>query len=231
MRIAAEGSGGTMANEAREHAAETLETGNAPTTPPGDNLGLEFVRDLASSWRAHAEHAGRCAHVDDDLGVAFVDTQSPSLFMNLAVILRPLAAHDAATFTTRAVEFFGARDGGMFAVWSLWPLPDLRPYGFPLGGHPPWMVRDGSGTPPATPAELRIVEVHDRDTAAAYEVALVNGFPVPELQPPRPGCFFEGDVLHAPGWRHFVGYVGDEPVATASAYVGDSLVRVDNIAT
>jgi hypothetical protein len=93
------------------------------------------------------------------------------------------------------------------------------------------MVRSPGDDLPVAPPSLRVEKVHDDDTAFGYETALVNGFPVPELQPPTPGCFFLGDTRRTPNWHHYVGYVDDTPVASASAYAGSHLLRVDNVAT
>jgi GNAT superfamily N-acetyltransferase len=210
---------------------EVLENGYARTTPPGDNLAIDFVRDLAESYRRHAQHAGHATLVDDDHGVVLADNGSRSLFLNPAVLTRPLSEAGAAPFAERVAAFFAGRPGGPYAVWSFWPTPDLRPHGLVLAGHPPFMLREMGGRPAGMPSDLRIVTVDDDASAAAYEIALVNGFPVHELQPPQPGCFFAGDARQAPGWHHFVGFVGDEPVATASAYEGERVVRVDNVST
>jgi predicted GNAT family acetyltransferase len=51
------------------------------------------------------------------------------------------------------------------------------------------------------------------------------------LQPFEAVTLFTRDALTAAGWTHFVGYVDDRPVAVGSTYIGDRLVRVDNIAT
>ncbi len=214
-----------------EHADEPLENGYSATTPRGDNLVFEFVRDLATSWADFARDARTETLVDEDLGVVCVDNGSPSLFLNPVVLMRPLEPGNTVTFTRRTTEFYGGCNGGPFGVWSMWPLPDLRPYGFTLAGHPPWMVRPPGGDLPAPPPELRIAKVEDVASAFGYETALVDGFPVEELQPPRPGSFFLGDTLRTPSWHHYVGYVDDAPVACASAYTGAHLVRVDNVAT
>jgi hypothetical protein len=211
--------------------AEVLENGYAATTPPGDNVTNEFVRDQAESWAAHAYAAGRTVELDGGLGALLVDNQSPTLFLNPVWLLQPLAAGDAAALAARAASFYGARDGGMYAIWSAWPTPDLREHGLVLSGHPPLMLREPGGMVPAPPSDLRIERVHDAHTAAAYETTLIDGFPIHDLQPAQPGTFFEGDVMNAPGWHHYVGFVDDVPVATASAYVGPHVLRVDNVAT
>jgi GNAT superfamily N-acetyltransferase len=146
-------------------------------------------------------------------------------------LLRPFATADVPAITARAADFYGARDGGMYTIWSMWPTPDLRDHGLFLSGHPPLMLREPGGNAPAPPAELHVERVTDARTADAYEIALIDGFPIRDLQPARPGAFFEGDVVNAAGWHHYVGFVDDVPVATASAYVGPHTLRVDNVAT
>jgi GNAT superfamily N-acetyltransferase len=93
------------------------------------------------------------------------------------------------------------------------------------------MVRLAGGPFPPPPRELRIVPVDDNRTAFDYERALIYGYPAPQLQPMTEVTLITPGALDAPGWHHFVGYVDGEPVASGSGYVGDRLVRVDNIAT
>jgi len=126
-------------------------------------------------------------------------------------------------------DFFGT-EGAPFLLDSAWPLPDLRPHGFMLMGHPPMMLRPPSVLP-AAPAELRIRPVTDAATATDLERTLVDGYPAPQLQPFRGVTLMTDGTLRAPGWHHFVGYVDDRPVAAGSCYVGEQLLRVENIAT
>jgi hypothetical protein len=212
-------------------AAPELETGYHSSTPPGDSLFLDVVRDLAVSYRLHAELAGGRAMVDDALGVALADNGSPALYLNPVVLLRPLGDHEAEAFAQRCASFYGSRSGGGFAVWSLWPTPDLRPFGFQLGGHPPFMLREAGGRAPGIPDGLRIEQVIDDTTAFDFETAMVDGFPVAELQPAQPGAYLDGESRSTPGWHHFVGYIDGRPVASSSAYVGERVLRVDNVAT
>ena len=118
-----------------------------------------------------------------------------------------------------------------FLLDSAWPTPNLESIGFAPIGHPPLMVRPAGAAFPAPPPELRIVRVDDDRTAYDYEHTLIYGYPAPQLQPMNEVTLVTPKALDAPGWHHFVGYVGDDPVTAGSAYVGDRLVRVDNIAT
>jgi hypothetical protein len=130
---------------------------------------------------------------------------------------------------SRLRAFYDAGEGP-FLVDSAWPTPDLRPHGFMLMGHPPLMVRAANTPLPAAPSELRIVTVTDA-TAADLERTLIDGYPAPMLQPFEQVRMFTPAALSAAGWKHFVGYVDDRPVAAGSSSVGDRLLRVENIAT
>src|SRR5262249_13047445 len=109
--------------------------------------------------------------------------------------------------------------------------PDLRPDGLQLMGHPPLMLRTKSDPPPPPPTDLTIVRVHDAQTAGDMERTLVEGYPAPQFQPFSGVRLYVPEVFDADGWHHFVGYADGGPVAAGSCYVGDRLLRVENIAT
>jgi hypothetical protein len=205
-----------------------LEKGYGPGSLRGDNLLNDFVQECAESFRAFGAARGdRVERVD---GVAsLIDAGSPLPFSNRAVLEAPI--DDTRAVLDHVRPFYDAGPATPFLLDSAWPTPDLSPIGFVLMGHPPLMVRP-SGTPfPAPPPELRIVRVDDGRSAYDYEHALIHGYPAPQLQPMREVTLVTPNALDAPGWHHFVGYVDDAPVASGSGYVGEQLVRVDNIAT
>jgi phytoene/squalene synthetase len=107
--------------------SDQLETGYAATTPPGDNLALDFVRDLASSWRAHADSAGRPAHTDDALGVAFVEVARRHNSAGLTHEVEPTLR----LFYTRPFRVLGS---GRFADACLERIADPRLRALPLVG-------------------------------------------------------------------------------------------------
>jgi len=208
--------------------AESLETGYGAATRPGDNLLNDFVQEGAASYAHFAAARGdRVARAD---GLAtMVDAGSPLPFINRAVLERPI--HDTREVVEHIRPFYDRGPHTPFLLDSAWPTPDLSPIGFVPMGHPPLMVRAAGAPLPDPPRELRIVRVDDDRRALDYEHALVYGYPAPQLQPVNAVTIVTRDALGAPGWHHLVGYVDNRPVASGSAYVGDRLVRVDNIAT
>lgn len=207
---------------------EILETGYGQSAPPGDNLVNDFQRETAASYVELARARGD--RIDESRPtLALTDSESPLPFWNRAILLEPITDAEPTGAALRA--FFGGRDAGPYLFDSAWPTPDFRQHGCVLMGHPPLMLR-AAGTPlPDTPADLRIVEVHDDATANDLEYTLVEGYPAPQFQPFNGVQLFTPKTLGARGWHHFVGYVGDRPVAAGSSYVGDRLLRVENIAT
>jgi GNAT superfamily N-acetyltransferase len=205
-----------------------LETGYGRSSPGGDNRLNDFVQESAASYAAFGTARGdRTARVESV--VTMVDAGSPLPFINRAVLERPI--DDARTIHDHIRPFYDAGPDTPFLLDSAWPTPDLGSLGFTPMGHPPLMVRPAGAPFPPSPPELRIVRVNDDETAFDYERALIYGYPAPQLQPMTRVTLITPKALDAPGWHHFVGYVDDEPVVSGSGYVGDRLVRVDNVAT
>lgn len=208
---------------------EGLETGYGPGTPPGDNLCLDYVRGMVDGFAELAAAGGQAALEDGDLAVT--DAGSPSPFANAVVMRRPLGEDAWRAAATRMAGFFGVRPGGGYLVFSAWPTPDLAPLGLSLVGHPPLMLRPPGALDVPAVAGLAIREVDGEDDAADWERTLVDGFPVTDLQPHRPGCLLPPAALAVPGWRHWVADLDGAPAACASARVAATHVDVQFVAT
>lgn len=208
---------------------EALETGYGPATAPGDNTCNDYVRGLAAGYTALARARGDLVAEEDD--VVLMDGGSGSPFVNVAVVRRPLSEHGWRTAVERMAAFYSERAGGDYLVFSAWPTADLSGAGFGPVGHPPLMLR-AAGPLAVDPVNgLEIRAVTGEAAAREWESTLVSGFPLAELQPYRAGCVLGPGVPGAEGWRHWVGYLDGEPVATASAYVTSTHVDVEFVAT
>jgi hypothetical protein len=208
---------------------DSLETGYGDNTPDGDNLLNDFARGHAAAFRALAVARGDRMLEQDDLQLTLLDNGSPSPYVNPAVLRRPLDDHEWRDAATVIHEFFAQAPGGPFIVFSAWPTPDLRSFGFDLIGHPPMMVRPASPVEIPTIAGFEIRQVRDLPNAEDYEAVLVHGYPVPELQPFQPGCFLPERALTTPGWTHYLGVLDGRAVATASAFIDNQHVKVENV--
>jgi GNAT superfamily N-acetyltransferase len=205
-----------------------LETGYGPAVPLGDNLCNDFVQESARSFAAFATARGdRVARVEGT--VTMTDAGSPIPFFNRAMLECPVREVDALVGELRA--FYSSDRDPSVPFLLDWATPPLGAHGFALMGHPPLMMRPAHSSLPTPPRELRICPVVDERTARDFEHTLAYGYPAPPLQPVKTATLFTPAALTASGWRHFVGYEDDRPVTAGSAYVGDRLIRVDNIAT
>ena len=112
---------------------------------------------------------------------------------------------------------------------SPWPTRDLREHGLALAGHPRSCCRlpDAATTPPVTDLEIR--QVTDETGLADAERVLIEGYPLPELQPFQPGALYNATFLGGPS-TVWVGYDGDVPLATSTAHNAAGLTVVENVA-
>jgi hypothetical protein len=205
-----------------------LETGYGRGVPPGDNLVNDFQQETVASYLELARARGD--RVDQSRAtLAMTDSESALPFWNRAMLLEPIT--DSEPIAQALHEFYGGRNAGPYLFDSAWPTPDFRAHGCTLMGHPPLMLRASATPVPEPPADLRIVPVHDATTATDFERTLVDGYPAPQFQPFNGVQLFTPNTFDARGWHHFVGYVGSRAVAAGSCFVGDRLLRVENIAT
>jgi GNAT superfamily N-acetyltransferase len=208
---------------------EQLESGYGTATPRGDNFCNDYQQGLAEAYGALAKARGD--RVLDDPELMLCDAASPSLFGNVAVVRRPLSEDEWSAAVARMRSFYRRQQGGDFLMFSAWPTPDLGRHDFGRIGHPPLMLRLPAALSIDAIEGFTIRPVLDARDAQDWERVLVNAFPVPELQPPRPGCVLPESALAAPGWRHWVGYLNGEPVSTASVHIGGRHLNVEYIST
>jgi hypothetical protein len=208
---------------------EVLETGYGDATASGDNLLNDFARGEAKAFGSLARARGDRVEDDPDFQMLLADGNSPTLFGNVVAPRRPFTAEEWPAAVERMHQFYAGQPGGPFVVFSAWPTPDLRSSDFGRIGHPPVMFRPAA--PLAMPAidEFSIRVVVDAAGARDWDYVMVHGYPLPELQPYEVGRLLPERALAATAWRHYVGYLGDTPVATGSAFLHDAYVHVEFI--
>jgi hypothetical protein len=210
---------------AAEPAEQPLETGWLRDTPTADTLLRSFVLGTADWMEAVARASGGPVLRTDD--VLAVDEHSAHLLFNNAVLMRPLNAARAEKVAADLMGFFGGA-GGPYSMFC--PFPAEVP-GLEVFGHPPLMLRVAGGSAPPVPPELEIRAAETREDLEAYERVLVDGFPLEELKPWRPGVAFHPANLHVPGVQLFVGRVDGAPVTCASSIIGCGVNHVEFVAT
>jgi hypothetical protein len=215
------------------HALEPhLRAGWEPDTPITDSL----LRRFLVNWTLSIEAQGRPFNARtlrrDDL--AAVDVGRPSVGGNVATLLAPLFSEDVDEVMAALDTFYGFASGkrsGAVYLFSPWPSPDLRPHGWTLVDHQPLMFRPAGGSLPPSPPGLRIEEVRDAEGVRAFEIAIVDGFPIRELTGHAPGAAFSAGMLADERQRLWVGWEGERPVSAASAFVAAGVNNVTLVAT
>lgn len=204
--------------------APALTTGWEPQLPDADSLCLRWLRHWSDQLALFAAAAGGSVLAGE--GYLLADHRRPASFFNAAVLLAP--PRDSSVFGSVLDEIEGHAAGGAgdLYLWSLWPTPDLRPRGWELDGHPPLMVRPPSTVFPGPPAEgARDPErVTSAAGLAAWERVLVEGYPLPELQPFRPRALLDPALLEDARIRFWTSDDGDGgPVAASAQFVAHGL--------
>jgi hypothetical protein len=207
-------------------APPRLESGWEPDTPLADTLLRRFVFNLAATATLPvAAMGGRVLRLDQ---VAAADLGRPAGFANSATLLQPQTV-DRLAGTMEELDGFYRHGRGEVLLWSAWPTPDLRPYGWQLEGHPPLLLRPAGGQPP--PSELEIEPVRDAAALRVYEQTVIGGFPLEELAQAPPGSMLDQRVLGERRLRFWLGRVGGEPVGTAATTLESGLNGVALIVT
>jgi GNAT superfamily N-acetyltransferase len=201
-------------------------------TPVEDSLLRAFLVNWTLSIEAQGEPFNARTLWRD--GLAAVDVGHPAVGGNVATLLAPLFSEDVGEIVAALDDFYGFASGestGAVYLFSAWPTPDLRAHGWTLVDYQPLMLRPTGGEAPASPPELRIEEVHDKEGLRAFERVIVNGFPIAELVGQGPGAAFKVEMLEDERQRLWVGWEGDQPVSAASAFVAAGVNNVTLVAT
>lgn len=188
--------------------------------PAGDTVLRDFTDAWAESLALAVGAAG--GRVERLAGVVVTDPGRPLSYWTSAVLTQPPEYGDGwdAVATTAAAAVPSGR--GDLHLWSPWPTPDLSRHGWRLDGHPPVLLRlPGAPLPPAA-GDLEVTEVQDADGLAEWERLVVEGYPLTDLQPYRPGVLFGPGLLDTP-MRLWLGRAGGWAVGAAASYVAAGL--------
>jgi len=209
-----------------------LRAGWEPDTPVTDSLLRRFLVNWTASIEAHGLPLGGRSLRRDDL--AAVDLGRPSFGFNVATLLAPLFAEGVDEVVAAFDDFYGFSAGktsGSVFLFSPWPTPDLRPHGWTLVEYQPFMLRPAGGEAPPLPPGLRIEEVRDEEGLRAFEVAIIRGFEMRELDGLGPGAGFSTGMLTDDRHRLWVGCEADRPVCAAATFIEAGINDVTLVAT
>jgi hypothetical protein len=209
-----------------------LRAGWEPDTPLMDSLLRRFLVNWTEAIEVNGLALGGRRLRRDDL--AAVDVGRPTVGDNTVTLLAPLFPHDVEEVIGTLDDFFDFANPGLSGsvfLFSPWPTPDLRRYGWSLVDYSPLMLRPAGGKPPPAPLRLRIEKVRNAASLRAFEVAIVRGFPLPEVEALGPGAAFSDQILTDDRVRLWVGWEGDWPVSAAAAFVAAGVTNVTLVAT
>ena len=209
-----------------------LRAGWEPDTPVTDSLLRRFLVHWTLGMEAYGLPLGGRSLRRDDL--AAVDVGRPTLLGNVVTLLAPLfpeGVHEVLAALDDFYAFSAGATSGTVYLFSPWPTPDLRPHGWALLDYQPLMLRPAGGAAPPPPPGLRIEEVRDVEGLRAFELAMIRGFGLPELEARGPGAAFGAGMLSDDRLRLWVGWEGDRPVSAAAAFVAGGIIDVTLVAT
>lgn len=209
-----------------------LRGGWEPETPVTDSLLRRFLVNWTLGIEAHAIPLGGRRLRRDDL--AAVDVGRPTVGGNVATLLAPLFPDGVDEVVAALDAFYGFAAGvtsGTVFLFSPWPTPDLRSYGWTLLDYQPLMLRPPGGEAPAVPPGLRIEQVRDQAGLLAFESAIVRGFEMLEVERQGPGAAFSADILSDDRQRLWVGWEAERPVSAATTFTAAGINDVTLVAT
>jgi hypothetical protein len=204
--------------------SEHLTTGWEPDLPPEDTLVRQAVLVHASWPVAVAGAAGRPWQSSERWAGGWIGDRGA--LTNPVVLTQPL------THVEDVLGEIGALipPSVPYLLLSPWPTADLQEHGLVLIGHPPLMVRF-----PAPPTPLRrwsgeVREIRDPAELTVAERVLVEGYPMPELDPLNPGDLL-GPTLLQTATRLWIAWLDGAPVAMAAAHSAAGVTLVEYVAS
>lgn len=203
---------------------EHLSTGWEPDLRAGDTLVRQAVL-IHAAWPAEvARHAGRPWRSTARWAGAWIGDRGA--LTNLVMLLQPLT--DPAGILDELNTLYPKHVP--FALISPWPTGDLRAHGLGLIGHPPLMVRFPAPRPASSDSAVEVQEVRDAAGLAIAERVLVDGYPMPDLEPLTPGDLLGPTLLESGTTRLWLGWLDGQPVAVAVAYLHAGATLVEYVA-
>jgi hypothetical protein len=203
---------------------EHLTTGWEADLPPEDTLVRQAVLVHASWPVAVAGAAGRPWRSAAGWAGGWIGDRGA--LTNPVILTQPM---------TRAEDVLEEINGLFppdvpYLLVNPWPTPDLREHGLALIGHPPLMVRFPGPPPPLRrwPGEIR--EIRDPTELRVAERVLVEGYPMPELDPLTPGDLL-GPTLLQTATRIWLAWLDGAPVAMAAAHSAAGVTLVEYVAS
>jgi hypothetical protein len=213
---------------ATDELHDRLETGYDASTPVEDTYVRRFLLNWSESNASITKSLG--GHELSTERFRAADTGRMSTYANSATLLQPLGV-DARPTLQAIEEFYRQRDGNEpreVYLFSAWPTPDLREYGWLLGGHPPVHLLPANNRRTRSPERLRIERVTTAADLRILEQIAIDGYPFHAL---APGTVFGPSLIHDSNLRFWLGKVDESPVGLAISSINHGINQVMLIVT
>jgi hypothetical protein len=205
---------------------EHLTTGWEPELDAGDTLIRRAVLAHASWAVAVPGSLGRPARRTERWSGGRVGDRGA--LTNPVVVTQPLDAASFAEVLDEVGQLFP--EGIPYFLICPFLTPDLTGHGLVKIGHPPLMVRFPGGEAPPLREDVQLAEVTDPAALAVAERVLVEGYPMPDLEPLVEGSILASQILDGPT-RVWTASVDGEPAAVAAAHVAGDATLVEYVAS
>ncbi|HZJ04245.1 MAG TPA: hypothetical protein VFD59_02090 [Nocardioidaceae bacterium] len=173
---------------------------------------MQVARAAGRPWRSEAGWAG--AWIGDR-----------GALTNPVILVQPMS--DPTVVLDEVDELFAPHVP--YFLISPWPTPDLRSHGLELLGHPPLMVRFPAVRHVPTWPGVEVQEVRNADELAIAERILVEGYPMPDIEPLTAGGLLGPSILQA-SIRVWIGSVDGRPASVAAAHLHAGATLVEYVA-
>jgi hypothetical protein len=214
-----------MASSIEPDEGEHLVNGWESDVPDSDTLVRRAVAVHASWGVAVADSLGRPSRRTARWAGGFIGERGA--LTNPVVVTAPIAPEEYAEVVAEVGEL--VPEPVPFFLVSPFPTPDLSALGLVKIGHPPVMVRFAGGQAPPLRDGVELHPVTGADDLAVAERVLVEGYPMPDLEPVVRGSILAPALLDG-ATRVWLAYVDGEPAAIAAAHVAGGAALVEYVA-
>jgi hypothetical protein len=206
---------------------DSLATGWGADEPVDDSVLRQFLFNQADA--VDVMGGGPASRHQRRADVALCDSGGPVLYLNEALLLRPVTSADDPVLDV-VEEFFAASDGRLVMLLSPWPLPDLSARGWQLGGHPMFMIRSPGPVLHEPPPGVAVSSVTGVEQLRVLERVAIDGYPLDAARDAPAGSVFGDWLLDSPVALRLA-EVGGEAVAAGASHVGHGVVNLCFAAT
>ena len=196
--------------------------------PDDDTLLRQFLSNWATSSESPVTAmGGRCLRRGDLVATSL---GRPAGFLNNVTLLMPLDPSTLPETMSSIDDFFGSDRIDEILLFSPWPTPDLRAFGWRLEGHPPLMLRPPGGRHPQR-HDLDIEEISETEGLREFHEVVVPGYPIDGMGDGARGLLLQEPVLAESRLRCWVGRRNGRPVSAVSVFVDSGINDVTLLAT